>query len=73
MGSYLGGIIFFFFISSIGANAASLDKKNFDIEAQKMSKALILFSEQSDLVFVIPTNLIKGKTVFGGQRLDGAV
>jgi iron complex outermembrane recepter protein len=41
--------------------SAEQQKKVFDIEAQKLSKALILFSEQSDLVFVTPVALIKGK------------
>ena len=47
--------------ASAGWAGVALPKRVFDIEAQDLSQALIRFSEQSGLVFVIPVDLIKGK------------
>lgn len=47
--------------ASAGGAGVALPKRVFDIEAQDLSRALIRFSEQSGLVFVIPVELIKGK------------
>lgn len=47
--------------ASAGWAGVALPKRVFDIEAQDLSRALIQFSEQSGLVFVIPVDLIKGK------------
>ena len=41
--------------------AAENKAKYFDIEAQPLSKALLAFSEQSDIVVSVPTQLVSGK------------
>lgn len=46
---------------SVQANNLEHERKLYDIQAQKLSKALIHFSEQSELVFVLPVDLIKDR------------